>query len=385
MRAVVVDLMCNTPLYSAEFTKALVRVGIDAELASPQFYLEPDLLDSCPRPSWLVDLVVHASRPRLLRLAVRALEGSVNFLRLMANVRAGRYDVVHVQWTPFEGRATPFLPMLRRACDRTGTLLVFTAHNAAPHDAVRRQPALLRELRAPHLIQALTQHVADELTHDVASATPIVVIPLGPQLTDHALPAKADAAERLDDPSSPVVLFQGLIRPYKGLDLLRQAWPQVVDAFPSASLLVVGKVAGNEARGHVEQLRELPSVRVIDRYVSVPELLDYYAVADLVVFPYRRISQSAALMTAAGLGRPTVVTPIDGFREQVATLRSAVMADEVSGDAIARALIAGIDRRHELAELAARDRLAIQELSIGWPSVAAATRRAYEANAPASR
>jgi glycosyltransferase involved in cell wall biosynthesis len=385
MRAVVVDLMCNSPVYSAEFTKALVRVGIAAELASPRFYLEPELLDSCPRPSWLVDLVVHARRPRLLRLAVRAVEGSVNFLRLIASIRSGQYDVVHVQWTPFEGRATPFLPMLRRACDRTGTLLVFTAHNAAPHDAVRRQHALEREMRAPHLIQALTQHVADELAQNVTSATPIVVIPLGPQLTDHVLPAKADAAARLDDPSSPVVLFQGSIRPYKGLDLLRQAWPQVVDAFPSASLLVVGKAAGAEARGHVDQLRELPSVRVIDRYVSFHELLDCFAVADLVVFPYRRISQSGALMTAAGLGKPVVVTPIDGFREQVATLRSAVMADEVSGDAIARALIAGIERRYDLAELAARDRLAIQESPIGWPAVAAAARRAYEASALASR
>jgi glycosyltransferase involved in cell wall biosynthesis len=385
MRAVVVDLMCNSPLYSAEFTRALVRVGIDAELASPRFYIEPDLLDSCPRPSWLVDLVVHARRPRPLRLAVRAVEGSVNFLRLLAKIRSGRYDVVHVQWTPFEGRATPFLPMLRWACDRTGALLVYTAHNSVPHDAVRHTPALGRELRAPHLIQALTQHVADELAQEVASATPIVVIPIGPQLSDHALPAKADAAARLESPPPPVVLFQGRIRPYKGLDLLYEAWPKVVDVIPSASLLVVGNATDTQDRHLLAKLRELPSVRIVDRYVSTRELLDYYAVSDLVVFPYRQISQSGALMTAAGLGKPIVVTPLDGFREQVATLRSALVAEEVSGDAIARALIAGIDRRDDLAELAIRDRLAIQESPIGWPSVAAAIRRAYEAIGLASR
>ncbi len=386
MRVVVVDLLCNSPLYCAELTRALVRVGINAELASPRFYLEPGLLDSCPRPSWLVDLAVHASRPRPLRLALRALEGSLNYVRLLARIRSGHYDVVHVQWTPFEGRETPFMTLLRRACDRTRTLLVYTAHNAIPHDSAGRGPTRLRrDLEAPHLIVAHTQHVADELGHAAPTTTPIVVIPHGPLLSDQELPVPGAAAARLGDPSSPVVLFQGLIRPYKGLDLLREAWPQVLDSVPSASLLVVGKVADPEVRADVEQLGELPSVHVIDRYVAVDELLDCYAIADLVVFPYRRISQSGALMTAVGLGKPIVVTPIDGFREQVATLRSAVMADAVSVDAIARAVIAGLDRRHDLADRATHDRQAILESSIGWPAVAAATRRAYEASSGASR
>lgn len=373
------DLLCNSPVFSAAFTKALGRVGIEAELASPLFYHEPELLASCPRPSWLVDLVVHLSPPRPIRLAVRAVEGAINFVRLIAAIRSGRYDVVHVQWTPFEGRRSPFMPLLRRTCDRARTLLVYTAHNATPHDNVAQPSSNVQpDLNAPHLIVTHTRHVADEIQQAQPTTPPIVVIPFGPFLADEEVPAQAEASARLDHPSSPVVLFQGGIRPYKGVDLLYEAWPLVVSTFPTASLVVVGKVAGTEARRHVEQLRRLESVRIVDRYVAVRELLDYYSIADIVVLPYRRISQSAALMTAVGLGRPVVVTPIDGFREQIATLRSAVVADEVSGPAIARALVAAIERRHDLAALAAEDRLSLEESPVGWPSVASTTRRAYE-------
>ena len=123
-----------------------------------------------------------------------------------------------------------------------------------------------------------------------------------------------------------------------------------------------------------------PSVRVVIRYVSVAELLDYYAVADVVVFPYHRISQSAALMTAAGLGRPTVVTPIAGLQEQVEGLRSAIVADDVSPSAIARALMASLARREELGTAAESDRLAIVSSPMGWPSVARMTADAYDAS-----
>jgi glycosyltransferase involved in cell wall biosynthesis len=130
----------------------------------------------------------------------------------------------------------------------------------------------------------------------------------------------------------------------------------------------------------VDRVRQLENVHVVDRYVAVPEMLDFYAVADVVVFPYRRISQSGALMTAIGLGRPTVVTPIDGFREQVSGLRSAIIANDVTAPAIGRALTASLERLDDLAAAAASDQTALASSRVGWASVAAATRQAYEAH-----
>lgn len=378
-RAVVVDLLCNSPYYCGALVAALRAEGVEAELASPAFYLEPDYLAAYPVAPWITNLTVRFARPRPLRLASRTVEVALNGMRLLWRINRRRYDVVHVQWMPLDHRQAVGMRLLRTVCDRAGARLVFTAHNVLPHDDGGADLAIVRRnLNSAHLVVAQTDHVARELRTTIRTRTPIVEIPHGPLFADRPLPAPADAAARLDWPPDPTILFLGLLRPYKGLDLLGEAWPQVLQAHPGARLLVVGKVLDEGVRPELDRLRALPRVRVVDHYVSVAEMLDSYAVAQVVVFPYRRISQSGALMTAAGVGRPSMITPLDGLVEQVRPLTSAVVATEVTGPAIARALIESLDRGPDLLRAAATDREALAASDGGWAAIAAATRRAYE-------
>src|SRR5690349_2907068 len=337
-RAVVVDLLCNSPYYCGPLAAALRDAGVDAELASPAFYLEPDFLDAYPVAPWIANLTVRVARPRPLRLASRTVEVAVNGLRLLWRISRRRYDIVHVQWMPLDHRQTLGMRLLRLACDRAGTRLVFTAHNVLPDDDEGADAATVRRnLNRADLVVAQTDHVARELRTAIRTRSPIAVIPHGPLFVDRPLPAPAEAAARLGWPSDPTVLFLGLLRPYKGLDLLAEAWPEVLAECPEARLLVVGKVLDDAVRPELDRLRVLPRVEIVDRYVPVARMLDSYAVARVVVFPYRRISQSGALMTAAGVGRPSVITPLDGLMEQVRGLTSAVVAADVTGPALARA------------------------------------------------
>ncbi len=356
MRAVIVDLLCNTPYYCAPLVRSLREAGVGAVLASPVFYLEPHYLDDTPRAPWIANLAVHASRPRPLRLAVRAVEATINLTLLLARVAGGAYDVVHVQWIPLEERSSAFMSILRWACRSSETLLVHTAHNAIPHDRPSTDASVIRtNLDLADLVIAQTSHVAVQVRDGVGTATPIEVIPHGPLFTDRELPDRTSAAARLGLlPSSPTVLSLGLLRPYKGLDLLADAWPAVRDAVPDARLLVVGKRGDRGVDADLARLREHAGVTIDERYVSVPTMLDYHAVADVVVVPYRRISQSGALMTAVGLGRPVVLTPLDGLLEQVEGLESAVVATEMSGDALAAAIVSSVGRAPELAAAAGR-------------------------------
>jgi glycosyltransferase involved in cell wall biosynthesis len=378
-RAVVVDLLCNSPYYCGPLVAALRAEGVLAELASPAFYLEPDFLAAYPVAPWMTNLTVRVPRPRPLRLASRAVEVAVNGLRLLWRINRRRYDVVHVQWMPLDHRQTVGMRLLRAVCDRAGARLVFTAHNVLPHDDGGADPATVRRnLNCAHLVVAQTDHVARQLRTVVRTRSPIVQIPHGPLFVDRPLPTPADAAARLDWPPDPTVLFLGLVRPYKGLDLLADAWLQVLRACPRARLLVVGKVLDSAVRPELDRLRALPRVQVVDRYVSVGRMLDCYAVAQVVVFPYRQISQSGALMTAAGLGRPSIVTPLDGLVEQVRQLTSAVVATDVTGPALAQALIEGLERAPDVLRAAADDRAALEASDGGWAAIAAATHRAYE-------
>ena len=380
MRAVVADILCTTPYYSGALVRSQASLGLDVELASPMFYLEPHFLDDVPRAPWILDLVLRAARPRALRLAARSVEASLNIKDLLGRVAADTYDVVHLQWIPFEEHTSLFMRLLRSRCDATGTLLVHTAHNAVPHDRLGTDVARIRQnLDLAHLIVAQTDHVAAELAGLVGTKTPTVVIPHGPLFAERELPDRAAAAQRLGiTHPGPIVLFLGLLRPYKGLDLLADAWPDVKAAVPDARLIVAGRRADRSVAGDLARLTRQSGVSLVDHYLSVATMLDYYAASDLVVLPYRRISQSGAFMTATGLGRPTVMTPLAGLLEQARGLDSAVFADEISASAFARSVIASLHRVEELGRAAAKDRAWIAESPSGWPNVARRTIDAYE-------
>jgi glycosyltransferase involved in cell wall biosynthesis len=379
MRAAIIDLLCNSPFYDAPLVRALRQNGVEAELASPRFYLEPDYLDACPRPRWIIDLTVRFSRPRAIRLASRTVEISLNLLRLLHAIRKGEYQVVHVEWIPLEARQTVIMRMLRAACDHAGIPLVLTIHNVLPHDTpAAKREVIRRNLDLADLLVVHTNHVVRELESLLGVKKPMAIVPHGVMFADAELLEKAEAKSALGLEGDPLVLFAGVVRPYKGADLLAEAWPTIREVFPGALLLVVGHALGDEARSQLSELEKLPGVRVTGSYVSVKTMVRYHAACDLVVFPYKSIWQSGALMSAVGLGRPSVVTPIPGFVDQAAGLGSVVFADAATGPAIAKATIAALEAKPVHLAAAAEDRRRVATSTLGWPSVGKATARAYE-------
>jgi glycosyltransferase involved in cell wall biosynthesis len=109
----------------------------------------------------------------------------------------------------------------------------------------------------------------------------------------------------------PVVLFFGLLRPYKGVDVLLDAWR----GLDGAELWIVGR-----PRMPFAPLRSKapPGVRFVPRFVSDAELPAYFRRADVVVLPYvrtERLDFSGVLATALAFGRATVASDIGGFSE----------------------------------------------------------------------
>ncbi len=128
------------------------------------------------------------------------------------------------------------------------------------------------------------------------------------QVNELPLPAELDAVR------GPVVLFFGLLRPYKGLEVLLEAWRGV----DGAELWIVGR-----PRMPLEPLRARApaNVRFVPRYVSDAELPAFFRRADVVVLPYsrtERFDQSGVLATALAFGKPTVVSDVGGFGEVAA-------------------------------------------------------------------
>jgi glycosyltransferase involved in cell wall biosynthesis len=110
----------------------------------------------------------------------------------------------------------------------------------------------------------------------------------------------------------PVVLCFGLMRPYKGIDVLLRAWEGIEDA----ELWIAGM-----PRMDIAPLRAAapPNVRFVPRFITDSELPAYFSRADLVVLPYREIDQSGVLFTALAFGKPLLLSDVGGFPEVAAT------------------------------------------------------------------
>jgi glycosyltransferase involved in cell wall biosynthesis len=115
-----------------------------------------------------------------------------------------------------------------------------------------------------------------------------------------------------------LVLFLGLVRPYKGVDVLLAAAPRIVRE-TGAKIAIVGEVF-EDARP-LKRMWEASPVRdrVIwkDEYVSEEEMGLWLAACDLLALPYRRISSSAIAARGIGARRPVVAAAVGGLKEAV--------------------------------------------------------------------
>ena len=130
-----------------------------------------------------------------------------------------------------------------------------------------------------------------------------------------------------------MILFFGLLRPYKGLDTLLTAFREV----EGAELWIVGN-----PRMDVEPLRRLAAeapgrVRFVTRFVEDAEIPPIFRRADLVVLPYRDAEHSGVLYTGLAFGKPLVLSAVGGFPE-VATTGAARLVPPGDPAALAAAL-----------------------------------------------
>jgi glycosyltransferase involved in cell wall biosynthesis len=190
--------------------------------------------------------------------------------------------------------------------------VVLTAHDLLPREP---RPLQLRaQARLYDAVDAVVAHseygrrrLVDELG---VAAEKVRVIHHG--TFDFLTGLPGELPRELAPAAGPVVLFFGLLRPYKGADVLLRAWHAVSEA---AELWIVGR-----PRMEVDRLEAegAPSVKWVRRFVTDPELVGCFRRADIVVLPYLdtdRFDFSGVLATALAFGKPTVLSDVGGFSE----------------------------------------------------------------------
>lgn len=220
-------------------------------------------------------------------------------------------------WTSFWG--LPVRALFRRLARRApGVPRVMLCHNLEDHESGPLQRFLtLGALGAADAFVVHSEESREALRRRFPHA-PVLAVPL-PSLSPGSAGAPREEARReLGLGPEPLVLLLGLVRRYKGVDLLLQAAPAIA-AETGARIAIVGEVFPDMAQVRRRSQASIARERILwkDEYVSEREMALWLGACDAVVLPYRRISSSAIAARALGAHRPIAAAAVGGLAETV--------------------------------------------------------------------
>jgi glycosyltransferase involved in cell wall biosynthesis len=283
----------------AHYTQCL-RAALEAEhtqvaLAAPAGVGDAELVLRGPRWGPAVD---RMGKARLYALRLTELgPTAVAFLRAVSRAHP---SIVHVQTEVVPG-LDPFV--LSRISRRVPVVL--TIHDPVPLAGGARAAA--DQARRWRAADALIIHGEEPRRFVEASApgVPVHVVSVDLVLGGPAVPRRHARKELgLDD--VPTALLLGQVKPYKGIGLLAQAWPQVTAAVPTARLLVVGEAYDS---ADLALLEHCPGVDVRRGLIPEGDLDRWAAAADVLVLPYSVGSHSGVLHRGLAAGTPVLASP----------------------------------------------------------------------------
>jgi glycosyltransferase involved in cell wall biosynthesis len=211
---------------------------------------------------------------------------------------------------------------------------LFVLHDALPHagdDLPIRKRMLDSEIACSDGIVALTEHTRRLVTENNGfPANRVWVMPLGVfPYAESNVPARTQSGRPLQ------LLFFGRFLPYKGLDLLLEAYRIMKCQGKNVALRIAGP---GDLEKYRSQLDGLQDVSIDNRWIPEEEVGSIFRDIDIVVAPYRGASQSGVLATSGAAGIPAVVTPVGGLAEQVLHEQTGLVAADTTPAAIAEAL-----------------------------------------------
>ena len=243
-----------------------------------------------------------------------------NWLRVGRAVRKAAPDIlICCYWMAF---FAPAYALISRLAKRNGkTRCVALVHNMMPHE-----PSVLDKLFAPAFVRsqdafvALSESVVRDIetldkNHKPKTFSPHPIYDhYGERMT------KEEACQALNLPGDKTyMLFFGLVRAYKGLDLLLDAFGIVKDQLPNLQLIIAGEFYENEEKYRAQIKDNGLEERVILRNEFIPDgdLRKYFGAADLIVQPYKSATQSGVTQVAFHFEKPMLVTNVGGLGEIV--------------------------------------------------------------------
>lgn len=252
-----------------------------------------------------------------------------NWCRVGRAIRKANPDLlICCYWMSF---FAPSYGLISRMARKNGkTKCVALVHNMIPHE-----PNILDKLFAPYFVKSQDAFVAlsesvlkdiekieNKITNHQSPITNRPKVSSPHPIYDHygERMTKAAACKALNLPADKnYMLFFGLVRAYKGLDLLLDAFGMVKDQLPDLQLIIAGEFYEHEDkyRAQIASLGLTDRVIIRNEFIPDDDLRKYFGAADLIVQPYKTATQSGVTQVAFHFEKPMLVTNVGGLGEIV--------------------------------------------------------------------
>ncbi len=265
--------------------------------------------------------------------------------KTLHRLRAWQPDVVIMPWWhPYFALAWAVLGRGIKRLPASPTL-IFICHNVLPHERNR-----LSHLWLPKMVRWVLGRGDRFIVHSQADGQ--ILQQLVPwaryQVTPHPTYAELGGASAdlaplpVDLPDDrPLLLFCGLVRPYKGLDVLLEALAIAVQTRP-LHLLVAGEFWQDgevQYRQQIDRLRLHEAVTIWNQYLPDEWLAACIDRADVIVLPYRAATQSGIVQMAFGRGKPVITTDVGGLAEVVHHGRTGLVVPPENPSLLAQSIL----------------------------------------------
>jgi glycosyltransferase involved in cell wall biosynthesis len=259
----------------------------------------------------------------------------VSYYRTVKALKVFEPDVLIISyWMSFFVPAYSYIvSRMKKQCK-----IVLLIHNAIPHEPKFFDKPLARLLfKQADAFVVLSENVAKELNQLCPNAVSLM---LPHPLYDH-FEKKMDTVQAREllgiDLHKKTILFFGLIRDYKGLDLLIDAVSMLDDSY---QLIIAGETYGSfDTYGKQIKKANYPErIKVFNSYISDKEVPLFFSAADVCVLPYRSATQSGIISIAYHFELPLIATNTGGLKESIEKPGAGLMIPEISAPSIAETI-----------------------------------------------
>jgi D-inositol-3-phosphate glycosyltransferase len=310
--------------YALGLAAALATAGVKFDFIGSDEVDSPELREN-PQINFLNLRGDQSVKAGALKKVSRVL---IYYFRLLNYALTARPKIFHILWNnKFEFFDRTALMLFYKLL---GKKIIFTAHNvnAAQRDAKDswwNRATLKFQYRLCDHIFVHTEKMKRELFSSFGiPEKKVTVIPFGiNQTVPYTTLTPESARQKLElKPSDKVILFFGNIAPYKGLEILVDAFADAIKLDTDLRLVVAGRPKGEEIywRELSEKINRSPArAKMILKIEYVPdaETEIYFKAADVLVLPYTHIFQSGVLVLGYNFGLPAIAADVGSLREEI--------------------------------------------------------------------